>query len=242
MAKKLYLQDKYIVVDYDDGTFDYIPAKDCVFEKTTTGISIQNRVTDVSVGIDDADAGTWDNSAGGGTPYTPATLLDFCIANTANFNSAVTSLEDVPDVPAYSGNSGKHLAVNGTEDGLEWQTPPSGGGGDLLIIRIDGTTPLTFTVLQNDLGLSISAIATGPGTYLFFGGAGNFAESKTKYYLPTPKTPGTPGSFVDLIAGGDDGSGNNFFITTKQLEPGTAAVTELDNMIDGRVVKVEMNL
>ena len=31
--------------------------------------------------------------------------------------------------PPFVGNAGKHLAVNGDEDGVEWVTPESGGGG-----------------------------------------------------------------------------------------------------------------
>lgn len=31
------------------------------------------------------------------------------------------------EYPSFTGNSGKHLAVNGTEDDVEWVDPPSGG-------------------------------------------------------------------------------------------------------------------
>lgn len=35
-------------------------------------------------------------------------------------------------LPAYTANASKHLAVNATEDGLEWVDPPTGGGGTTL--------------------------------------------------------------------------------------------------------------
>ena len=42
--------------------------------------------------------------------------------------------------PSFTGNAGKVLAVNATEDGVEWITLPSGGGGEIPSNEIHFTT------------------------------------------------------------------------------------------------------
>lgn len=76
-------------------------------------------------------------------------------------NNASFSFDALSDSPSYTGNTGKVLAVNGTEDGLEWVAQSSGGGGGGASTLVMSYSPTSFFFpLTNYPDLELSS-----GTY-----------------------------------------------------------------------------
>ena len=109
-----------------------------------------------------------------------------------DFTKLLTAIETAP-YSSLTGNAGKVLTVNDTEDGVEWTTMPSGGGGSgggINVIEYDPAaneigTPITgsdFNVFDNTATWNATTLTMGVGTVQTFEvmegsiGAGIFTE------------------------------------------------------------------
>lgn len=167
MAKKLYVSDNYIIADFDNGTITEYPRGQSDYSEKDGNFTINEDLGDGKLVIAVSAAATWDNSAGGGTPYSAATLRTFLRQNTGF--SLPGTFESLADVPGYAGNANKHLAINATEDGLDAVVPPVAGNGFLYyMVTIDQAGVLAPTVdraVVNTTGATWTYQYDGIGDY-----------------------------------------------------------------------------
>ena len=62
---------------------------------------------------------------------TPALATDSLLAAIGKLQAQINNMINTPSYPSFTGNAGKVLVVNATEDGVEWVTLPSGGGENI---------------------------------------------------------------------------------------------------------------
>lgn len=93
---------------------------------------------------------------------------------------ALISFGDLADAPPYTGETGKVLACNGAEDGLEFIDPPQSLPYKVYVATITqtGTAAPVATVLQNTLGGTPLWIRNSVGDYIIKL-TGEFTENKT---------------------------------------------------------------
>lgn len=107
------------------------------------------------------------------------TALFYTDGTTNGLLSIVAPVAAPATFPSFSSNAGKYLAVNGTEDGVEWVSPSTAiqintQSGDYTfvladagkLVRLDAGTPQTFEVPTN------ASVAFPTGTQILVGQAG----------------------------------------------------------------------
>ena len=62
---------------------------------------------------------------------TPVLATDQILAAIGKLQAQINNMINTPSYPSFTGNAGKVLVVNATEDGVEWVTLPSGGGENI---------------------------------------------------------------------------------------------------------------
>lgn len=90
------------------------------------------------------------------------------------------NLEDVSDVPAYSGNADKFFKVNASGNGVEWVDAPTGSGYEFTLNHVLGASELTSLVLSPFEIIPqpvISAIFDFKLTFRFVAGTGAYVGS-----------------------------------------------------------------
>jgi hypothetical protein len=89
-------------------------------------------------------------------------------------------LEDVSDVPAYSGNADKFLKVNASGNSVEWVDAPTGSGYQFTLNHVLGASELTSLVLSPFEIIPqpvVSAIFDFKLTFRFVAGTGAYVGS-----------------------------------------------------------------
>lgn len=86
MAKRIYTENNYILVDNDNGNVEEIPMQGSFYNESTQSVSIVNPNASINVPILVSDVANWYDEAGT-TPYSLATLKTFLRTNTG-FNPA----------------------------------------------------------------------------------------------------------------------------------------------------------
>lgn len=117
--------------------------------------------------------------------------------------------------PSLTGNAGKYLKANATEDGVEWGTPAGGGGGSALEVLDEGVSEDAAVVSIDFVGAGVTATQTSAGNIeVNIPGGGGGATGVSPYWAVEPTPPviadfGTPvhgsnvaGSFLADVSRG----------------------------------------
>ena len=139
-----------IVVDGDDalnvvsGKLNIVvsPVEDNILQKTAEGLYVPTQDNLHNITTSDIDEGTnlfFTESRVNQTiltglntnTATPALATDQLLAAIGKLQAQINNMINTPSYPSFTGNAGKVLVVNATEDGVEWVTLPSGGGENI---------------------------------------------------------------------------------------------------------------